>query len=40
MGDFLISLLPLAYAFVGVSAGALLGLGLRRVFNLKGDRLS
>lgn len=40
MSAFLTSLLPLAYVFAGVSAGALLGLGLRRAFHLKSDRLS
>lgn len=40
MNALMTSLLPLAYVLAGVSAGALLGLGLRHAFHLKSDRLS
>lgn len=40
MSAFFTSLLPLAAVFAAVSAGALLGVGLRRLFGVQSDRLS
>lgn len=40
MNAILTSLLPLAAVFAAVSLGALLGVGLRRVFHVHSDRLS